>query len=110
MIEKLPKLPPNFIIKRKGNKFLFLNTTVPDWVVTNSNGALALKLCDGKRTIGEISSILSKIAKRDTKDEINNFFQEIIFKTNLFSTSNKESDTFHPYNLNCVHLNLLILP
>ena len=106
MIEKLPKLPPNFIIKRKGNKFLFLNTTVPDWVVTNSNGALALKLCDGKRTIGEISSILSKIAKRDTKDEINNFFQEIIFKTNLFSTSNKESDTFHPYNLNCVHLNL----
>jgi radical SAM protein with 4Fe4S-binding SPASM domain len=106
MIEKLPKLPPNFIIKRKGNKFLFLNTTVPDWIITNSNGAIALKLCNGRRTIGEISSILSSFAKRDVKDEINNFFQEIISSTNFFSTTNKESDTFHPYNLNSVHLNL----
>lgn len=106
MIDQSPKLPVNFVTKRKGDKFLFLNTKVPDWIVTNSNGALALKLCNGKRTIGNISSILSKFAKRDIKDEISNFFQEIISKTNFFSTSDKESDTFHPYNLNCVHLNL----
>jgi len=106
MIEKLKKLPSDIVIKRKGDKFLFLNPVIPDWIVTNSNGALALKLCNGKRTTGNISSILSKFAKRDIKDEISNFFQEIISKTNFFSTSEKESDTFHPYNLNCVHLNL----
>jgi radical SAM protein with 4Fe4S-binding SPASM domain len=106
MLASLQRLPPDIVIKRKEDKFLFLNTKIPDWVVTNSNGALALKLCNGKRTVEEISSKLSKIAKRDTRDEINNFFQEIIFRTNLFSTSKKESDTFHPYSLNCVHLNL----
>jgi len=106
ILEHRYKLPSNIVIKRKGVKYLFLNIIKPGWIVTNSNGALALKLCNGKRTIGEISSILSKVAKRDTKDEINNFFQEIIFKTKFFSTSDKESETFHPYNLNCVHLNV----
>ena len=106
MIDQSPKLPVNFVTRRKGDKFLFLNTKVPDWIVTNSNGALALRLCNGKRTIGNISSILSTFAKRDIKDEISNFFQEIISKTNFFSTPDKESDTFHPYNLKCVHLNL----
>ena len=106
MIEKPPKLPRDIVIKRQRDKFLFLNPAFPDWIVTNSNGALALKLCNGRRTIGEISSILSSFAKRDTKDEINNFFQEIVSKINFFSAPHKESNAFHPYNLHIVHLNV----
>lgn len=106
MLEHTLKLPENVAIKRKGENFLFINTKVPDWIVTNPNGALALNLCNGKRSIGEINKIVSKVAKRDTKDEINNFFLEILSKTNFFSTSKDESITLHPYNLSCVHLNI----
>lgn len=106
MAETIITLPREIVFKRKAKKFLVLNGAVPDWVVTNSNGALALKLCNGKRTIGQISSILSTIVNRDIKDEISIFFREITSTTNLFSDLGETSDTFHPYHLNSVHLNL----
>ena len=100
------KLPPNVVVKKKGAKTLFIRPDVPDWVIVNSNGAAALKLCNGDRSIGEIGKKLSKIAKRDTTTEINNFFQQIISETDLFSPFHKESETFYPYNLNFVHLSM----
>lgn len=96
----------NVVIKKKKNKYLFLNPDIPDWIVTNSNGASALKLCNGKRTVEEISKIISRFARRDTTEEIQNFFKEIISKSNFFLPFNSETYTFHPYNLHVVHLNL----
>ena len=100
------KLPPDISIMRKGEKFLFLNPSTPAWIITNSNGANALKLCHKKRTIEEISQIISKFAGRDTTDELKHFFKEAISESNLFSTSNKDIIDHKPYNLRTVHLNL----
>lgn len=106
IVEQRHKLPSDIIIKRKGEKFLFLSPSVPSWIITNSNGASALKLCNGKRTIGEISKIISRFAKRDTTDEILNFFQEITSQSNLFAFSDTRPLSYHPYTLHTVHLNL----
>jgi hypothetical protein len=86
-LETKLKLPSDVFIKRKKDKYLFLNPQIPDWIITNANGAAALKLCNGERTPGQVSSILSRIAQRNTSEEINNFFQEIISTTDFFSTS-----------------------
>ena len=104
-LEKRFKLPPNIVIKRKGEKYLFLNSTKPDWIVTNSNGAIALKLCNGKRTLKEIINILSNFTPKDVSGEIQHFFSEIS-KSTFFSYSNGKSSDCSPYNLRTIHLNL----
>jgi len=100
------KLPSNIVIKRKKDKILFLNPSFPDWIVTNSNGAAALKLCNGKRTFKEINNIVSKFAGRNTTEELTNFFREIISESNLFLSSESETSDYRPYNLHIIHLNL----
>lgn len=99
-------LSPSVISKRKGSKFLFLNTAAPDWLVTNENGALALKLCNGKRTVGEIATKLSKTSCRDVQDEIVHFFGDIILRNKLFSSPEIESYNFQPNNLRIIQLSL----
>lgn len=100
------ELPPDIFLKRKGDKILFLNPSVPAWIITNSNGAKALKLCNGKKTVSEISKGISKYISRDTTDEIQNFFKEIITESKLFSTHSQEPAISKPYNLHTVHLDL----
>ena len=100
------KLPSDIVIKRKGKKFLFLNPSVPDWIVTNRNGATALKLCNGERTLEEINEIVSKFARRDTTDELQNFFNEIVSQSKLFFSSKLETYIYPPYDLHIIHLNL----
>jgi radical SAM protein with 4Fe4S-binding SPASM domain len=99
-------LPADIVRIKKGDKFLFLNPSTPAWIITNSNGAMALNLCNGKRTVNEISRKISKSVDRDTTVEIQNFFQKVIFESNLFSTRNKESVISKPCKLHTVHLNL----
>jgi radical SAM protein with 4Fe4S-binding SPASM domain len=100
------KLPSDIVIKRKGKKYLFLNPSVPDWVVTNRNGAKALELCNGKRTLKEINRIVSKFCRRDTKHELQNFFDEVISESKLFSSSKLETCIYPLYDLHIIHLNL----
>ncbi|MFH1552221.1 MAG: radical SAM protein [Candidatus Omnitrophota bacterium] len=100
------KLPSGIVIKRKGNKRLFLNPSVPAWIVTNPNGAKALKLCNGKRTVEEISKRISTFLQRDARDEIQNFFQEVVSQSNLFSLPDQERFPRRPHGLQIVHLNL----
>ncbi len=99
-------MPPDIVIKRKGDKFLFLNPSVPAWLITNSNGANALKLCNGKRTVSEISRRVSIILNRDATKEIQNFFQEVIAGSSLLSFNGPETIILKPYNLDTVHLSL----
>lgn len=99
------RLPSDIVIKNKGNKFLFLNPSAPAWIVTNSNGATALKLCNGKRTLTSIINKISKITGRDTSGELIKFFEEIV-KSNIFLLHNTKTPVFRPYNLHIVHLSL----
>ena len=100
------KLPQDVVIKRKGKKYLFLSPLLPAWVVTNANGAKALNLCNGKRTVEEIGKIVSKHVKRSATDEIVAFFQNIVSSTNFFSSRDLCNQIFHPYLLRTIHLNL----
>lgn len=100
------RLPPDVVIKEKEGKFLFLNPSIPEWIVANSNGATALKFCNGKRTIEEINGILSKLAGRDTTDEVQKFFQNIASQSPRFFSSETENPSYQPYDLHIIHLNL----
>lgn len=97
-------LPTDIVVKRNGSKYLFLRPDLPSWIVTNSNGVAALKLCNGKRTIRDIIRISSKDLQRDTTDEIKSFFQEIISNANIFSPPH--SYMHHSHKLRTVHLNM----
>lgn len=93
-------LPKDVVVKKKGGKYLFLSPSIPAWIVTNTNGAKALKLCNGKRTIEEISD-----SRPSVKQEINHFLKEVATTTRLFS-SIPPKHSYTPHNLKTVHLNL----
>jgi radical SAM protein with 4Fe4S-binding SPASM domain len=100
------RLPRDIFIHGKEKKFLFLNPNAPDWIITNSNGAAALKLCNGKRKFAEINSIISKSIGRDVKDELTAFFEDIVSHSNLFFIPERELSSYQPCNLHVIHLNL----
>ena len=106
MLAQRYRLPAGIIIKKRGGKYLFLDPAKPDWRITNVNGAAALKLCNGKRTVNDIIRILSKAASRDVTDEIKHFFEELTSPSSFFSDSVADPTAFKPYNLRGVQLNL----
>ena len=64
-IEEMPitlKLPSHVKRIEKEGKILFFNPDVPSWLVTNSNGALLLSMCDGKASVTDIVAALSDTA------------------------------------------------
>jgi radical SAM protein with 4Fe4S-binding SPASM domain len=106
VLEKQYKLPSGVVIKKKGQKFLFLNPSVPAWILTNSNGAAALKSCNGKRTVREICRKVSKYVGRDTTEELKTFFEEVTTQSSFFLTPEDRTPFQQPCNLRTVHLNL----
>ncbi len=104
VLERSPRLPPHTVVRRKKEKYLFLDPDKPAWVVTNANGAVALKLCDGARTVAEISRIVSKKMGGDRTGEIAGFFAHVFNGTRLFSEP--EPLVHHSSGLQVVHLNL----
>lgn len=99
-------LSPSVVSKKKGDKFLFLNPAAPDWLVTNKNGALALELCNGKRTVGEIAATLSKVGCRDVENEILHFFGDVILKNKLFSSDEIDPCNYQHNKLRIVQISL----
>jgi radical SAM protein with 4Fe4S-binding SPASM domain len=99
-------LSPSVVIKKKGDKFLFLNPSEPDWLITNKNGSIALKLCNGKRTIEEIAATLSKISGRDVENEILHFLGDVILKNKIFLSPDVASCNFRPNKLRIVQISL----
>lgn len=100
------KLPNGFVKIEKGEKVLFLNPAVPDWVVVNKNGAAILQLCNGKRTVEDIAESLSKFWRKGSKEEILNFFQNIISTTNFF-TDDCSKQVYEPNELRIIQLSLV---
>ena len=102
-----PKLPSGFVKKKKGDKVLFLNPSVPDWIVVSQNGAAILQLCNGKRTIEDISESLSTFWRKDSKEEIIKFFENIISNTTFFSPPNIKAPIHQGFHLRIVQLSLV---
>ena len=69
IIQRRLKLPIDVVKKKKGDKVLFLSPSVPDWVVVSKNGAAILQLCNGKRTVEDISDALSTFGRKYSKEE-----------------------------------------
>ena len=72
------KLPASIERIERGDKVLFFNPEVPSWLVTNSNGALLLSLCDGNNSLDEILSSLLESNGREAYELGNAFFREAI--------------------------------
>ena len=80
------KLPNDFIKIERGEKVLFLNPSSPDWIVVSKNAAAILQLCNGKRTVEDISDSLSKFWRKGSKAQIIKFFESIISDTTFLSS------------------------
>jgi len=75
LLQQKLKLPNDFVKIEEGGKVLFLNPSVPDWIVVSKNGAAILQLCNGKRTVEDISEALSTFWRKGSKVEIIKFIE-----------------------------------
>lgn len=89
----------------RDSKYLFLVPSKPDWVVTNGNGAFALSLCDGSRTIDEI---VAMIAAKHSNSEEAKAFLEYLHTEGFFDerSAQKEIPILAAPRLRSVHLNM----
>jgi radical SAM protein with 4Fe4S-binding SPASM domain len=105
-LENCFQLPSDILIKQKKDKFLFLSPSDPTWVITNSNGAKLLKLCNGKRKLKDIASISSRFLGRDTAKEVIDYFTRVNRESRLFQCSKPTANNPSSNFLRTVHLNL----
>ena len=101
------KLPIDVVKIKKHAKVLFLSPSVPDWIVVSQNGAAILQLCNGKRTVEDISESLSTFWRKNSKNEIIKFFEDIISNTTFFSPPPKKIPVYQPSKLRIVQLSLI---
>lgn len=98
----LKLLEETVMIERNG-KFLFLVPTKPDWIVTNSNGAYLLSLCDGSKTIEEIIEAAEQKSIRTVG--VRSFFENLINKDFFKKKVQIVGSDYRPV-LRSVHLNM----
>jgi radical SAM protein with 4Fe4S-binding SPASM domain len=67
-----PKLNNKLFYANKNEKHLFLNPSLPDWIVVNENGAVVLTLCDGTRSDGDVERAAAKLGGL-TRNEVSTF-------------------------------------
>jgi radical SAM protein with 4Fe4S-binding SPASM domain len=106
VLQQKIKFPAEFVKIKKGEKVLFLNPNNPDWIVVSQNGAAILQLCNGKRSIEDISQALSLFWRKESKKEIINFLENVISNTTFFSPSTTPP-IYQPYELRIVQLSLV---
>ena len=99
-------LPSDLVKVENGEKVLFLNPSAPDWIVVSKNGAAILHLCNGKRTVEDISESLSTFWRKSSKAEIVKFIENIISNTTFFSPS-ITPPMYQPSGLRIVQLSLV---
>jgi radical SAM protein with 4Fe4S-binding SPASM domain len=106
MLEQKLKLPSDLVKIENGEKVLFLNPSAPDWIVVSKNGAAILQLCNGKRSVEDISESLSMFWRKGSKAEIIKFIENIISNTTFFSPPTT-FPVYQPYGLRIVQLSLV---
>ncbi len=108
------KLAEGVLYAERGGNHLFLQPSIPDWIVVNQNGAILLSRCDGSATLMEIVAQPSNIGTFLPKAEA--LFSEALSRGILVdsaSTPNGNAETMHCAEhrsnkpvLGCVHLML----
>ncbi len=101
------KLPNHTVKFQRGEKVLYLNPSVPDWIVVTKNGAAILQLCNGKRTVEDIAQSLSTFWRKGSKEEVIQFFENIISNTTFFSSIDIEPPKYQPYGLYIAQISLV---
>ena len=100
-----PKLPLETVMVERDDKFLFLIPSKPDWVVTNSNGAYVLSLCNGEKSRSDILKAVSD--KELDSDKAGEFLHQLINDGFFNPSTNLEGHKFnHKPVLRSVHLNM----
>lgn len=99
-------LPNNVVKIEKKGQILFLNPNAPDWIVVSKNGAAILQLCNGKRSVEDISDSLSTFGRKDSKNEIISFFENILSTTTFFSPVTTEKPCHNGFKLRIAQLSL----
>ncbi len=107
ILQKKFKLPNNYVMLKKAKKVLFLNPSAPDWIVVTQNGAAILKLCNGKRTVEDISNALSTPWAKISKEDIVSFFENIYSNTTFLSPANATPPIYQPAKLHIVQISLV---
>jgi radical SAM protein with 4Fe4S-binding SPASM domain len=74
--------------------------------VVSQNGAAILQLCNGKRTVEEISDALSRFWRKDSKEEIITFFEDITSNTRFLSPPILKIPIYQSSGLRIVHISL----
>jgi radical SAM protein with 4Fe4S-binding SPASM domain len=102
----------DMFISQKGNKFLFLNPNIPDWLVVNNNSAFILNKCDGKNTINNIVQQASELGGEETEGEARDLLDQAQKHSIITSTkagnnnSLKKMPVPSKQSLQIVHLKL----
>jgi radical SAM protein with 4Fe4S-binding SPASM domain len=98
-------LPAETVMIERDGQFLFLIPSKTDWVVTNSNGAYILSLCNGRNTNNEILNVIrGKGLEVDKASE----FLERLSRDNFFSGIGTDTKIVeqHTPRLYSVHINM----
>ena len=98
-----PKLLDDTLRAERDGKYLFLVPSKPDWVVTNTNGAYALSLCDGTRSLTDIRQLISSV--HPDPDEGVQFVQNL-HADGFFDFASEQAFRIQRYELKSVHLNV----
>jgi radical SAM protein with 4Fe4S-binding SPASM domain len=106
MSEQKLKLPSDLVKIENGEKVLFLNPSAPDWIVVSKKGAAILQLCNGKRTVEDISESLSMFWRKGSKSDIIKFIEDIISNTTFFFPPST-LPAYQPVGLRIVQLSLV---
>ena len=76
--ERRLRLPDNITKIERDGKILFFNPDMPAWMVTNTNGAFLLSLCDGENSVGEIIAALAELQTPEQLRTAEIFFREAL--------------------------------
>lgn len=101
-MQNVKLLDETVMIERDG-KYLFLVPSKPDWIVTNSNGAYLLSLCDGSRTVEEIIEAAGQKSIRTAG--VRSFVEKLI-ENGFFKKKIQVAGTDKTPILRSVHLNM----
>lgn len=90
----IPRVFPGLIHREKDSLHLFLNPDKPRWAISNEIGWEIVQLCDGKRDIATIASVLAEKYGQDGSKVLNDVqaFLESLEKARLIEGGDDERD------------------
>ena len=103
----LPILSTSLFYASREDKHLFLNMEIPNWTILSGNSAYVVSLIDGRRTIGDIATILTDMHHHIEKEKLLDLFQDLKqYGIINDKPKNEVKNCFHHRQLNTIHIKL----